>query len=334
MCSKYQPTENGYLHQRHSRRKSPPTGTDADLNMATFLRLFTDEEAARKFVESKRWRNGPVCPHCGAPDVWALSARAGSRRPVRSGVYKCQACREQFTVRVGTVMENSKIPIHKWLLAIHLMTSSKKGISSHQIARQVSVTQKTAWFLCHRIRAAMSEHSPDFSLSGTVEVDDTCLRGKPRVRRTSKRGRGTSKKLVLALVQRNDGVPPLPINGKTLHGEARRHVHSKATIVTEELVPHRAISRHFASGHPAVSQAAKEYVRVDDHGLPIQTNTVESCLALPKPAHNAIHHHLSKRHVNGYCDQRSFMCDGRKLSDGESIVLPIKGAEGSRLMCR
>ena len=136
-------------------RKHNATGTDADLNLATMAVLFTDESKAREFLESKRWPNGPVCPHCGHVKVYVLTAKPDSREPVRPGVYKCGACRKQFTVRIGTIFEESKIPLRKWLMAIHLMTSSKKGISSHQIAREVGITQKSGWFLCHRIREAI-----------------------------------------------------------------------------------------------------------------------------------------------------------------------------------
>src|SRR5262249_13978195 len=137
--------------------KKPRTGTDDDLNLATMAHLFTDESAARKFVESKRWPNGPVCPHCACTDIYTLTAKSGSKSPVRPGVYKCKACRKQFTVRIGTIFEESKIPLSKWLMAIHLMTSSKKGVSSRQIERELGVTIKTAWFLTHRIREAMTQ---------------------------------------------------------------------------------------------------------------------------------------------------------------------------------
>ena len=120
------------------------------------LPLFADENKARAFLESKRWPNGAVCPRCGCQEAYTLTAKTGSRRPVRPGVYKCKACRQHFTVRIGTIFEESKIPLRKWLMAIHLMSSSKKGISSHQMARELGITQKTAWFLCHRIREAMA----------------------------------------------------------------------------------------------------------------------------------------------------------------------------------
>jgi transposase-like protein len=137
--------------------KNPPTGTAADLKLTTTAGMFADEETARAFLESKRWPNGPVCPHCHSNEVAKLSPKEASKSPVRPGVYQCRVCREQFTVRIGTIMEESKIPIHKWLMAVHLMTSSKKGISSHQIGRECGITQKSAWFMNHRIREAMRE---------------------------------------------------------------------------------------------------------------------------------------------------------------------------------
>ena len=137
-------------------------------------------DKARAFLESKRWPNGPLCPHCGSKEVYTLTAKPDSKSPVRPGVYKCTACREQFTVRIGTIFEESKIPLSKWLMAIHLMTSSKKGISSHQMARELGITQKSAWFLNHRIREAMKQEPMAGMLQGTVEVDETYVGGKPR----------------------------------------------------------------------------------------------------------------------------------------------------------
>ncbi len=180
-------------------RKNKPTGTDADLNLNSMLPLFSDEGKAREFIESKRWANGVVCPHCDCGEVYKLTAKPESKRPVRPGVYKCKSCRKQFTVRIGTIFEESKIPLRKWLMAIHLMTSSKKGISSHQIAREIDVTQKSAWFLCHRIRKAMEQEPMTGLLGGkgkAVETDETYIGGKPRYKGQSKRGRGTKKQAV------------------------------------------------------------------------------------------------------------------------------------------
>lgn len=169
--------------------KNPPTGTAADLNLASMAAIFADEEKARAFLESIRWPNGPVCPHCKSTEVAKLTPKAGSKSPVRPGVYQCRGCREQFTVRIGTIFEESKIPLCKWLMAMHLMSSSKKGISSHQIARECGITQKSAWFLCHRIREAMKKEPMASMLNGIVEVDETYVGGKPR-KGTGKHKRG------------------------------------------------------------------------------------------------------------------------------------------------
>src|SRR5437660_7625873 len=175
-----------------------------DLNMATLAETFADEDKARDFLEQQRWPDGPVCPHCGSGNAYKLTAKPGSKSPVRPGVYKCKSCRKQFTVRIGTIMEESLIPLRKWVMAFHLITSSKKGISSHQMARELGVTQKTAWFLNHRIREAMKEEPMVSLLQGVVEVDETYVGGKPRKGTGKhKRGRGTEKTPVVVLVERD-----------------------------------------------------------------------------------------------------------------------------------
>jgi transposase-like protein len=155
---------------------NPPT--DVDLNLATLSEVFTDENKARDFLESKLWPNGRVCPHCESTETYTLTGKEGSKHPVPAGVYKCKKCRKKFTVRLGTIFEESKVPISKWLLAIHLMTSRKTGVSSRQIARQLSVTQKTAWFMHYRIRQAMKQEPMAELLRGTGEVDEASVGGK------------------------------------------------------------------------------------------------------------------------------------------------------------
>src|SRR5437660_3397013 len=183
-------------------RKNPPTGTYADLNLSTLADLFTNEDAARAFIENRVWPNGPVCPHCGSKEAYTLTAKPGSKSPVRKGVYKCKACRKQFTVRIGTIFEDSHLPFCKWLVTLHLMTSSKKGISSLQISRELGITVKSAWFMTHRIREAMRQNGPFDPLDGTVEVDETYVGGKARRdgygTEIAKTGRGTKKAPVLA----------------------------------------------------------------------------------------------------------------------------------------
>jgi transposase-like protein len=335
MPSKYTPANSQYRHSPHPGNRNPPTGTDADLNLATLLPLFTDENKARAFLEAKRWPNGPVCPHCGGVEVYALTAKPDSKSPVRPGVYKCKACREQFTVRIGTIFEESKLPLSKWLMAIHLMTSSKKGISSHQMARELGVTQKTAWFLNHRIREAMRQQPMAGLLKGTVELDETYIGArKPRKKGTSKHGRGTSKKPVMVLVERDGNARTVVIDcvdGKTLKGAARIHVHSSAKIVTDDWAGYKDLDQEFAS-HDVVAHGAGEYARKGPAGESINSNTAESFFALLKRGHYGTFHSFSRKHTHRYCDEFSFRWDHRKISDGERMVAAIKGSEGRRLM--
>lgn len=314
--------------------KLPPTGTDADLNLATLSRLFVDEEAARKFIESKRWPNGAKCPHCESIEVYTLTPKPGSTSPVRPGVRKCKKCRKQFTVRIGTIFEESKIPLSKWLMAIHLMTSSKKGVSSRQIERELGITMKSAWFLTHRIREAMRQAPLANLLKGTVEVDETYVGGKPRFRGQSKRGRGTSKQPVMVLVEREGNAKCMPIprvDAKTLKGEIIRNVATGAVIVTDENAAYNGIDETHKE-HETTKHSSRQYSRVRDDGFKVNSNTAESFFALLKRGHYGIFHHLSKKHLHRYCDEFAFRWNHRKVSDGERLVAAIVGSEGKRLM--
>ena len=156
-------------------RKNSPTETDADLNLCAFAGQFTSEDAARAFIESRRWPNGPVCPHCGSKKAYTLTAKPGSKNPIPKGTYKCKSplCRKKFTVRIGTMFEDSHLPFSKWLRAIHLMTSSKEVISNLQISRALGITVKSAWYMTHRIREAMRDGGPLDPRNGAAEADET-----------------------------------------------------------------------------------------------------------------------------------------------------------------
>jgi len=318
-------------------RKKKARQADSDLNLATLSPLFADEDKARAFLETKRWPSGPVCPHCESRGAYRLEPKPESKRPVRPGVYKCGKCRKQFTVRIGTIFEESKIPLHKWLMAIHLMTTSKKGISSHQIAREIGITQKSAWFLCHRIREAIRQEPLAGLLKGTVEADETYIGARrPRHKGTSKRGRGTAKKPLMALVERNGKARSMPVDavdGATLKGEVRRHVERTARIMTDDWVSYNGLAREFSS-HEAVNHSTGEYARSGRNGDSVNTNTAESFFALLKRGHYGIFHWFSREHTHRYCDEFGFRWNKRKASDGERMVAAIKGAEGKRLLYR
>ncbi len=345
MPSKYEPKNTEYLRQPHSGRKAPPTGTDADINLASLSKLFTDEDAARAFLEAKLWKNGRNCGHCGCKETYPLTARPGSKSPVRPGVYKCRACKKQFTVRIGTIFEESKLPLSKWLMAIHLMTSSKKGVSSHQIARELDITQKSAWFLNMRIREAMRQDGPAAMFQGIVEADETYVGGAPRkgtnrgkVTPAGRRivGRGTEKAPVVVLVERGGRAfcKPLDrITAENLRDTLCGNISADATLMTDQLLAYRKVGREFAAHH-AVKHNEGQYAKVLPSGIVAHTNTAESFFALVKRGHYGIFHQLSKKHLHRYCDEFSFRWDYRQVSDGERMIAAIEGAEGKRLMYR
>ena len=306
-----------------------------ELNLATLVPSFASEEAAINFLENKRWPNGPICPFCNSNKVYSLKPKSNSVSPVRPGVHKCASCRKQFTVRIGSVFEDSHIPLNKWLMAIHLMTSSKKGVSSLQLSRELGITPKSAWFLSHRIREAMTEKSDKNLLIGTVEVDETYVGGKPRKEnkggepKKHKRGRGTDKIPVLVLVERRGNVFSKPIenvNAKTLKGSIRTLVHKDSTIMTDEWRSYTGIGKDFIGGHETVNHGDGEFSR----GW-VYTNTAESYFALLKRGVMGIFHHVSKFHLHRYCDEFSFRWNYRKVNDGERTIAVIKGAKGKQL---
>jgi transposase-like protein len=308
------------------------------LNLATLAGVFADETKAREFLESKLWPAGPVCPHCACAEVYKLTAKPTSKKPVRPGVYKCKACRKQFTVRVGTIFEDSHIPLCKWLMALHLMTSSKKGVSSLQISRECGITIKSAWFLTHRIREAMRDTGPLEPLTGIVEADETYVGGKPRRSaglwgKKNKAGRGTKKTPVMVLVQRDGSArcrPLANVNGKTLKNEIAVNVAKETIIMTDQLADYRKAAAGYG-GHHTVNHTFREYSRKEPGGLSVHTNTAESFFALIKRGHYGIFHMLSKKHLHRYCDEFSFRWKYRHTTDGERMVEAIKGAEGKRL---
>jgi transposase-like protein len=295
---------------------------EVDMNLIELSRLTEDE--AREYIESICWPKGAVCPHCGnATGNYLLKGES-----TKPGTRKCKSCRNLFSVTVGTVMHRSRLPINLWLMAFHLMCSSKKGISALQLKRELGITYKTAWFLCHRIRAAMKENPLAYFLDGIIEVDETYVGGKAKP--GSKRGRGTSKTPVVVLVSRKGRAYSKPVervSAKELKGAIRDMVDKSARIMTDEWKAYQGIGKEFAGGHETVNHGEDEYVRGDVH-----VNTAESYFALLKRGVHGIFHHVSRGHLGRYCDEFSFRWDHRKVTDGERTIAAIRGAGGKRLM--
>jgi transposase-like protein len=288
------------------------------------------EDQAREAIELILWPSGPVCAHCG--EVERVTRLHGAAH--RPGLFQCNSCHEQFTVTVGTVFEDSHIPLRKWLMAFALLCSAKKGISALQLQRELQLgSYRTAWFMAHRIRHAMSMEPLAGLLAGTVEVDETYVGGKPRPEaggvKTGTRGRGTKKTPVVALVERGGRVRARKVehvDGATLKGAIRENVDRKARIMTDDYVAYSGIGDEFEGGHEVVTHSAGEFVRGD-----AGTNTVESYFALLKRGVVGSFHHISKQHLDRYCDEFSFRWDYRRTDDSDRTAVAIRQTKGKRL---
>lgn len=289
-----------------------------------------DEATAVEFMEKHLWGDTPKCPHCGSTEVVKMTSIEGKRNA--RFLWRCHACKRQFTVRVGTVLEDSRIPIRIWCHAIWRACSSKKGVSALQISRECSISYKSALFLMHRIRFAMTEPSPTDKLTGIVECDETYVGGKATGPGYHKPGRGTNKTPVLAMIQRPGNVRAKVIanvTSKTLKTELLNNVDLSARLCTDELKQYRKVGRLFEGGHGTVEHGVKEYARGADH-----INTAEGFFSLLKRKFYGCHHATSKKHLHRYVSEAAFQWNTRKVDDGERIAKAILGADGKRLMYR
>jgi len=287
------------------------------------------EEQARDYFERLRWPNGPVCPHCGTENQ-ATRLQGKSARP---GTFQCNSCREQFTVTVKSVMEDSHLPLATWAKAFHFMCASKKGISALQLQRMLGLgSYRTAWFLAHRIREAMKCEPVAGMLKGTVEVDETYVGGQLK---NCHKGmnRLVNKTPIVALVERDGKSKAFAvkkIDGRILRSLIRNNIdRSQSTLMTDEHVGYIRAGNKFKGGHQTVSHGYGEYTNGDAH-----TNTVESWNALFKRGFVGSFHQLSEKHMQRYADEFAFRWSGRKLKDTERRDAAVKGAAGKRLMYR
>ena len=292
---------------------------------------FHDDDKAREALEAIRWPDGPFCPHCGNSDQEKIAKGQGNAH--RPGLFYCAECNGQFTVTVGTVMERSKIPLSKWLLAMHLMGASKKGVSALQLQRMLGVTYKTAWFLCHRIREAMvpKKRGPIGGFNKVVESDETVIGGKAKNRAFAKKE--PEKHSVLTLVDRDGDSHSFHVanvKAKTLRDAMVRVVDRKSHLMTDELRSYDPIGREFA-GHTTVNHSADEYVRLGGFA---HVNTAEARFSLMKRAVFGTHHSISEAHLTRYLAEWDFKWNTRKINDGERAALIAKGTEGKRLTYR
>lgn len=291
----------------------------------------SDELAAVEFLEYQRWGANPCCVHCGSVDVYKMiDAKTGERNG--RYLWRCRDCKQQYTVRIGTIYEESRIELRHWCYTFWRAATSKKGVAALEIKRHCQISYKSALFLMTRIRFAMAPDNPAAMLSGDVEVDETYVGGKPRYKGQSKRGRGTDKTPVFVAVQRNGRIRRrvvADVTGQTLKAAIKQDVDSSARIISDEYNAYNGIGKDFVGGHETVCHGTREYVRDDIH-----TNTAESSHALLKRSIVGIYHNVSTEYLHRYLWQSDFMWNNRKANDGERTVLAIKAAEGKRLMYR
>ena len=292
---------------------------------------FHDEEKAFAYLESVIWADGKACPHCGGIDR-ITKVKANPVKRIRLGLWRCGDCKKQFTVKVGTVFEHARLPLNKALQATYLMTSSKKGISAHQLHRVLEVTYKTAWFLAHRIREAMrsGDLAPFGFDGGAVEVDETYI-GK-REGFGNPKGGHAHKMAVLALVERNTGKCRMFYveggAGKLIQPIVRDNLAREARLMTDEASMYRTIGKEFAE-HSAVKHCRKEYVRGD-----VTTNTVEGAFSIFKRGMKGVYQHCAEKHLHRYLAEFEFRYSNREANgfdDGARSVEALKGITGKRL---
>ncbi len=299
--------------------------------------IFSNESAARKHLESLRWVDGRFCPHCGEAENTSF-IRGKKHRP---GLYYCNSCKMQFTVTVGTVFERSKIPLHKWMLAYHLMCASKKGISAHQLHRMLGLTYKSAWFMAHRIRESMKDDNPGpMGRSGvSVEADETYIGSNKRARQRrkrfphikSKRGGKDSMKVV-TLVERGGPIRSFKVdhvNAVTIQDILFRNVDRKSGLMTDEASVYREAGREFAA-HKSVVRSRGEYAR----GFGIHVNTLEGCFSIFKRGIKGIYQHCAEKHLQRYLCEFDFRYNTRQITDAERTYKALQGIEGKRLTYR
>jgi transposase-like protein len=292
---------------------------------------FHDETKAFEYLESVLWADGAVCPHCGALDR-LTKVKANPSKRIRLGLWRCGHCKGQFTVKMGTVFEHARIPLNKMLQAVYLMTSSKKGISSHQLHRVLEITYKSAWFLAHRIREAMrsGDLAPFGQDGGAVEVDETYIGHKEGS--GNPKGGHAHKMTVLGLVERNTGKCRMiyveKAAGSLIQPIVLANLAREARLMTDEHTMYRRIGREFAE-HGAVKHYDKEYVRGD-----VFTNTVEGCFSIFKRGMKGIYQHCAERHLHRYLAEYEFRYSYREATgcnDGDRSVKALNGLAGKRL---
>lgn len=292
----------------------------------------SDEQAAVEFMEKQRWADHPACPECGSLAVYQMQNSKTGLRQVNYR-WRCRDCKKQYTVRTGTVFEDSRIELRHWCFAFWRAATSKKGVSALEIHRQTGISYKSCLFMLNRIRFAMADSftGPLGENGGIVECDELHIGGKPRHINNSKKTIKSKKSCLMAMVERGGKVKTRPIadvTANTLLSVMKQNIDRGARIATDCAIAYtKEVERYFEGGHRSVNHSKREYVR----GM-VHTNTVEGFFSNIKRGLNGIYHSVSKEHLHRYISEFEFRYNNRELTDGERTVAAIRASEGKRLM--
>ena len=305
--------------------------------LAALRQATVNEGQAVAFLEQQRWGDAPACPRCGDVNVYRMMAMGGGRN--QDYRWRCRGCRKMFTVRTGTIFEEPRLPLKIWVYAFWKACSSKKGISALQLSREMEITHKSALFILRRIRHGLGRDADSPKLTGTVEVDETYVGGRPRYRRSRKDqgtrvGRGTHKTPVLAMVARGGDVRFQMMERVTsdrICDLLIQNADGTCRIITDELGVYHPAKYIFKGGHETVQHGRREYVR---RGTDIHSNTVESVFSLLKRGVMGTFHSVSKKHLPNYLNEFEFRHNTRWLDDGKRVAAAIRQVDGKRLTYR